>query len=110
MFQFGLFATFIPYLLISIAYLGFLGGNALQKNQFINKTDLISEYNITFTDSYVEVTDNTQLCNTQSEIDQNTDLNTTEFTYHTLFNYFRPKIPDYLFSGFILSLPPPVLS
>lgn len=31
MFQFGLFSTFIPYLIFAISYIGFLGYNALQK-------------------------------------------------------------------------------
>ena len=54
MFQIGLFSTFIPYLLFTIAYIGFLGNNALNNNQYIDYTDLISKYEISFTNEYCE--------------------------------------------------------
>lgn len=44
MFQFGLFSTFIPYLIFAISYIGFLGYSALQKENtfdFTNSTQLI---------------------------------------------------------------------
>ena len=54
MFQFGLFSTFIPYLLFAIAYIGFLGNNALNNNQHFDYTGLLSTYKISITDEYCE--------------------------------------------------------
>ncbi|MFP4025713.1 MAG: hypothetical protein ACLFVR_14415 [Thiohalospira sp.] len=39
MFQFGLFSTFIPYLIFAISYIGFLGYNALQKENTVDFTN-----------------------------------------------------------------------
>lgn len=46
MFQFGLFSTFIPYLIFAITYLGFAGNNALHKYQYFDYTGLLSQYKI----------------------------------------------------------------
>ncbi|MFO7843826.1 MAG: hypothetical protein R6V16_08450 [Bacteroidales bacterium] len=43
MFQFGLFSTFIPYLIFAISYIGFLGYSALQKDTTFDFTDSVQQ-------------------------------------------------------------------
>ena len=46
MFQFGLFSTFIPYLFIAFAYLGFLGSDAIHNNRYLEYEGLPAQYQI----------------------------------------------------------------
>lgn len=55
MFQFGLFSTFIPYLIFAITYLGFAGNNALHKYQYFDYTGLLSHYEISYINSHNEI-------------------------------------------------------
>ncbi len=52
MFQFGLFSTFIPYLLLTIAYLSFIGNIALNKNQYLDFEGLPTQYEISKIDHF----------------------------------------------------------
>ena len=112
MFHFGLFSTFIPYLLISIAYLGFLGNNALEKNQFLYQTNIVTRYDFSFSDNYSEIT-----------TDNQTDIANLNYSIFSLTNqdficFEKYKIPwehrsfkSYCLqlSTSILSRPPPSL-
>lgn len=46
MFQFGLFSTFIPYLIFGISYIGFLGLNALENDKGFDFTNTTSRYEL----------------------------------------------------------------
>ncbi len=46
MFQFGLFSTFIPYLIIGISYIGFLGMNALENDKGYDFTNITTQYEL----------------------------------------------------------------
>jgi len=54
MFQFGLFSTFIPYLIFAVSYIGLLGYNAIQN-------DKASDYTYTTTQVKLKVDEDTQL-------------------------------------------------
>jgi hypothetical protein len=112
MFQFGLFSTFIPYLLITIAYLGFIGSNALEKNQYIYQSNVLSSYDISFTDNYSEIISisQTKLTNSYDSFlywDYQ-DFSCIE-TRNEPTDHINIKIQNLLLSSFILSRPPPNL-
>ncbi len=46
MFQFGLFSTFVPYLIIGISYIGFLGMNALENDKCYDFTNTTTQYEL----------------------------------------------------------------
>lgn len=46
MFQFGLFSTFIPYLIFGISYIGFLGLNALENDKGFDFTNTTTRYEL----------------------------------------------------------------
>jgi hypothetical protein len=112
MFQFGLFSTFIPYLLISICYIGFLGSNALSKNQFLYQTNIVSQYEISFSDEYSEISTDNQTDNTNSS-DSKLFLKYQDLIYLGIqknpWELRNKKIHSLLLSSFILSRPPPSL-
>jgi len=112
MFQFGLFSTFIPYLLISICYLGFLGSNALSKNQFLYQTNIVSKYEISFSDDYSEISTDNQ-ADIINPCDSKLFLKYQDLEYIAIQKnpreLWNKKIHSLLLSSFILSRPPPSL-
>ncbi len=46
MFQFGLFSTFIPYLIFGISYIGFLSLNALENDKGFDFTNTTTQYEL----------------------------------------------------------------
>jgi len=112
MFQFGLFSTFIPYLLITICYIGFLGSNALSKNQFLYQTNIVSKYEFSFSDDYSEITSDNQKDNSDT-YNSNLFLKYQDFVQieiqRNLSEHRNIEIYSILLSSSILSRPPPGL-
>ncbi|MFO7829635.1 MAG: hypothetical protein R6V23_13500 [Bacteroidales bacterium] len=112
MFQFGLFSTFIPYLIFAISYIGFLGYSALQKDNTFDFTDSTQQVQLKQAD-YCQI----------SQIDFFSDkynqkiakISTSNFSIWFNIIYCYPIIlnvddykQDYLYQS-ILSRPPPAV-
>ena len=112
MFQVGLFSTFIPYLLFAFAYIGFLGTNALNKNQYIDCPDLLAGYEISFIDEYRTVS--SFYSSEKDEINASSylieaKLKLKEINSHTKCSHFDKFDIENLFTnGYILARPPPI--
>ena len=115
MFHIGLFSTFIPYLLFAIAYIGLLGTNALNKNQYIDCPDLLSKYEIPFIDEYCEASffysnNDKELISSNYKTIHANKVHLKEINSHTKIKYFDKfdTINKFINGSIFIRPPPPI--
>lgn len=116
MFQFGLFSTFIPYLFIALAYLGFLGSDAIHNNRYVECEGLPTQYELSSVEHFDQFLYQTfeELKNQKSSISCDKFQNLARFFLepyplskkHNPSNHFHPTCE--FIGNSLFTRPPPI--